>query len=947
MSTNTKTKPPSKGGKLLADAKKQTKGKDDIAKAKLPLKATPSGVKAKSTVPGSKVSGKSSKETITPAGKQLVKQSSIENPKDPMRKPIKIELKTSSKSSSKPVPLKAKQMVVISKNNVMNQVHNVTVASPPSQRKAAEVGHLPRDRTRTRTLDPDEIIVLKKPQEKIPTQSIEPSSGESSLIEPVKPPIAFEVNFPEEKKPKEEKKDSPDQEYAYEDDFESYESDFESENSSKQESSSEDEKSESAEESTPASSPEIPQHSKDEEKKLDSGNYELQVQREKSPLDNIEEQIDSGVTFGEDIVPRLTIMKKTPKNSRGQELMKKISLDAMTFALFELKPIPYEYYMKVYGQSNTTQISTQTQSNEIDQDTQTDENVNENAWTQFPPTFSKEIFKSSIGSAYHEERIGVGRDSENTLQPFNHLNQISSQHIDYESLNQFLKRAAVSVASVIQKKIERKIVKSSSIPGSLGYLNISLDHEAFEDYEVVKLFTDREIPNLLVTVHQLKEVTEGFAYKNLIGIWSVNNIKYPVRILTSWSDVSCVLIHKSSAEVVISAFIDGSLAIWDSRESFHWNKEGDKMLGQAPSQLVVPKISENLPEIGRIVKLKSLDCRSEYNFFVDFSPVQICSLHEEGILIIWSLLHSSTKDPTISTSHTFSAIQLIQNNLFDLRPHLMDEKSSKNHFERKLSYFESDLFNDSALKELQDRDSIEEKTEILCTDFVSSPEGYFVATNRPFLLFFNKSPKRGSVVRITLEEVDCKNYATVLELCPIMENHLVIGYSDGSVRMKPIVMEAEEASGISIDEGKASEENEESNLSAKSCAIQNIVKNERKLYEDSQALNNLDSSEVTKSYTSRLNEHPEGISSISGKILGGSYFRKEFVRRIQMTKHTIFALCGNSLKGFHLKDRQEIPINVKNLNIIDIGTTTDELSKARLVIAARGEIQIHNLDTNC
>jgi hypothetical protein len=41
---------------------------------------------------------------------------------------------------------------------------------------------------------------------------------------------------------------------------------------------------------------------------------------------------------------------------RGEQLLGMIRLDAVSFALLELAPVPYEVYMKTYGCSNTLQV---------------------------------------------------------------------------------------------------------------------------------------------------------------------------------------------------------------------------------------------------------------------------------------------------------------------------------------------------------------------------------------------------------------------------------------------------------------------------------------------------------------------------------------------------------------------------------------------------------------
>lgn len=142
--------------------------------------------------------------------------------------------------SIKQQPIKSvyepKPVVQISEKNVMNTIHNVTVISPPTLRKeyspdtAVVTVEVPiqRERTKTRTLEPDEILVLKQK----PAEENKTDVNIQSVV--VKEPVAFEINFELPKKPLHA---TPDQiqptqdtlvEDDYEEDFESYESDFES-----------------------------------------------------------------------------------------------------------------------------------------------------------------------------------------------------------------------------------------------------------------------------------------------------------------------------------------------------------------------------------------------------------------------------------------------------------------------------------------------------------------------------------------------------------------------------------------------------------------------------------------------------------------------------------------------------------------------------------------------
>lgn len=206
----------------------------------------------------------------------------------------------------------------ISEKNVMNTIHNVTISSPPSKRKElyapADVKNgevlvaVQRDRTRTRTLEPDEILVLNKKQT---TPSVELSNSTVSTPA-VKDPIAFEINFEESAKKVSvseaaNKTDvtstEPDVSDEYEDDFDSYESDFESVSSSKSltdNKSSEEPTNLSEEEETDSDDRIDYEHTVkigNNEDNADSGLFELKAMQphSESVIDNYSEvQIDSG-----------------------------------------------------------------------------------------------------------------------------------------------------------------------------------------------------------------------------------------------------------------------------------------------------------------------------------------------------------------------------------------------------------------------------------------------------------------------------------------------------------------------------------------------------------------------------------------------------------------------------------------------------------------------------
>lgn len=274
---------------------------------------------------------------------QIISKTVVTKPKPPATTSPAIKPKIVSTATNKvnrQQPIRAIHQVQtkkpVAEKNVMNTIHNVTVASPPAVRRELTndqrsvesdmlprpskpqnnqqiIESLPRERTRTRTLGPEEAILLKQSRsEQKPTQSIEATSSkieQKPVI--VHEPVAYEITFekPVTSSMTDHIKPPPDisEEAEYEDDFDSYESDFETESSSapsrvvSASSQSEDESASSI--PTPSmNSPVSPVAKKiEDDRDFDSGTYELKGSADKVQLDSIDErelhsegQTDSG-----------------------------------------------------------------------------------------------------------------------------------------------------------------------------------------------------------------------------------------------------------------------------------------------------------------------------------------------------------------------------------------------------------------------------------------------------------------------------------------------------------------------------------------------------------------------------------------------------------------------------------------------------------------------------
>lgn len=571
----------------------------------------------------------------------------------------------------------------------MNTVHNVTVASPPSVRREMPmpvpnyasdiVEPLDRRRTRTRTLEPDEIIILKH---RTPDKETESLSATTAVE--VKDPVAFEIKF-EEAKPKstitKRSTDIVANDDDYADDFDSYESDFESGSSSAaslqsvatgqslsvSQSNSKSTSTESINQGDPSSISDVKSRKPyEDERQLDSGAFELKTQVERSLMNSIDErepqsdeQNDSGIGYNSvSVTPKAIAAlvvddeshrptqsvgaihrNETMTNKRGRELMQKLALDTMTYSIFEIKPIPYEYYMKVYGHVNSTQMATQTNENHSDQDAQTDMRPMQNVWTQWPPRFSS---KDALSASFHQDRIGYGMEDGDVCFAENQCKSLydESLHkmarlksdralatmavrpatiIDYNRLSLFLQKCAITVSGLVAEHDQRSHQQHRSwISCADGYFAL----DSFTMPNIRMLYANGMCKNFLYTVHEEQTSHVGGTPKISIFVWNLVAPAKPVSRLSGWGRICCLEISWNVSDVVVAGLDDGSLAVWHMSESAMTEDDGTPTF--APSQVIMPSTENKCVDYGRAVAIKCLNVSGTTNSREQCQVCKIC-----------------------------------------------------------------------------------------------------------------------------------------------------------------------------------------------------------------------------------------------------------------------------------------------------------------------------------
>lgn len=387
------------------------------------------------------------------------------------------------------------------------------------------------------------------------------------------------------------------------------------------------------------------------------------------------------------------------------------------------------------------------------------------------------------------------------------------------------------------------------------------------------------------------------------------------------------------------------------------------------------------------------------------------SLHECGLLILWTVLSNTTGVYTdlvnkrIDHQSLWSKVKLIQNKVIDLRASVRQipsqlklSRPTSKSFDKTRSYFESELFSDAALQELHQMNADEEKllTTFRCTAIELTSEGILISTNENFLLFGRKSFKNESFRRIQVDSNKSVRVECMVTLDGFDDDIVIIALNNGVIKSiccdensEPIDdLQAnsdieESSSSISsltptTGNGKAqplnlaSEAMDFSMASAsngpvqivtaaplqattgffadgnstnfgKSCTIQSLVLNERKIYDEMQALNHLENMEFkasaetvsikTMQKSIRCTQLMNGQTIFNSSIDIFSTLSRQYLVQLVKSKKVI-TLRKNRIRIYDLLTNQiiEMPPNKSNQNkFIDATTTTADHNEEYLV----------------
>lgn len=395
-----------------------------------------------------------------------------------------------------------------------------------------------------------------------------------------------------------------------------------------------------------------------------------------------------------------------------------------------------------------------------------------------------------------------------------------------------------------------------------------------------------------------------------------------------------------------------SIAVWDYSESKFWHSNTQKHRKRfVPTQITTPTWdnTKNSNNTGQCVAIRSVFIAHDAESLIGYNSKQLCSLHECGLLVLWSILSKSNgsgSDLTkkrINHQSMWGKVELIQTKMIDLRSSFSKQMQMKmsrptsSSFDKTRSYFESELFSDVALKELQDMNSIETKlvTSFRCTGMEMTREGILIVTNENFLMFGRKSLKNDSFRRIQIDVNSETRIDDIAMLFTPDEDIVLIALNNGCVKTLCCDQNSEihedtasnsdvedggsasSGSSLSPAPGAASQFTAASSsfstfvttsstgplqmmipstvngnfafdgngFAGKSCTIQSLVQNERKIYDESQALGHLDNNEYKVPFVRSDNKSMQqpGVRTthlVNGQIILNSSFGSHSRQRI-------------------------------------------------------------------
>ncbi|XP_071451242.1 cytoplasmic dynein 2 intermediate chain 1-like [Hetaerina americana] len=366
--------------------------------------------------------------------------------------------------------------------------------------------------------------------------------------------------------------------------------------------------------------------------------------------------ISCEVYFSKRETPEKEVAKKALE--RGRKLLQMITLDEISYSLFELPPIPYDAFMKCRGHLNTKQISTQTNEDSHSEGTQTDYIPMVDVWTQKPPVIT---LNDKEGTKSHPLLLDSG---------------------SWARLGRFMESAGEVMAILLEEQWNNSgsfSLEGSSQSSPLSKISIKLGQSGSSDSSWKSLLASRPVTsvcfcktrsNLLLCCHGPSRNPENTrihmadtdvngvkvgSQSSLLSVWSVSEPSHPYKLLCCQGFVARACFQEGIddyGQLLFAGSEDGSICVWDMYEKGGSHVHlpiPDKGIEKALCPLFTTHGDET--HLGRIVGLEPI----LYSEFGDGEMEkinsnrkkianQVCSLDEWGVVVVWSVVRRGSSN---------------------------------------------------------------------------------------------------------------------------------------------------------------------------------------------------------------------------------------------------------------------------------------------------------------
>ncbi|XP_047482829.1 cytoplasmic dynein 2 intermediate chain 1-like isoform X1 [Penaeus chinensis] len=479
-------------------------------------------------------------------------------------------------------------------------------------------------------------------------------------------------------------------------------------------------------------------------------------------------------------------------STRGQKLLNMIQLDTVTVELLTLAPVSYEAYISSFGHSNRQQVSIQTNEDALSEEVQTDEILKRDKWTQKPVHISIGKDEKLPGP---EDYLGVGGD----LDPVTFTESSSS---NTGRLTSFLTSASQVMLALLEEELVWELEHTtktndvSTTSDGLGFSHPPIPMGS----NVQSLLEGRPSPfvqfcesepMMLLSGHgfrNVEEESEGEVKLNessLICVWWVQEPSRPQHLLSSRSVPTSATFSPGRPSLVLAGLEDGSLAAWDLREPVTLHTLHTE-IGEVMWKVRVPSFVTACNEVGdgegsKIVSIQAVTNQDDMEMNNQGS-FQVVTLSRDGRVTWWVVV----RVPLVSAVGDIlggkkSGINITKSNSAVVSPHLGASPWSRIALNRSATIsVATTLYGEEVLSDA-----------ILCHDLrldLSDPSQLYVATGSGAVAHCSRHSSRMHP-RAYLPEIEPGCEALCLAICPHDHRYILVGGSDGVVRLHSTALE--------------------------------------------------------------------------------------------------------------------------------------------------------------